>query len=84
MEFLQSQWETLKEEIMQVFLEFGRDTIIHGITNKTYICLIPKKSNTSTVRDFRPISLVTCLYKLISKVLSMWLNEVLADTIAET
>ena len=49
-----------------------------------YICLIPKKSNSSSARDFRPISLVTSLYKIISKVLSFRLKEVLADTIAET
>ena len=79
-ELFQSQWETMKDEIMKVFFEFGRDGIIHGITNETYICLIPKKSSTLTVKNFRPISFVTSLYKLISKVLSMRLKEVLAET----
>ena len=80
----QSQWETTKDDISKVFIEFGRDGIIHGLTNETYIYLIPKKSITSTVRDFRPISLVTSLYKIISKVLSMRIKGVLAETIAKT
>ena len=46
--------------------------------------MIPKKSNSSSARDFRPISLVTSLYKIISKVLSFRLKEVLVDTIVET
>ena len=84
LEFFQSQWETLKEDIMKVFHEFGKDGIIHGVTNETYICLIPKKANSTKVKDYRPISLVTSLYKIISKVLSLRLKGVLADTVAET
>ena len=37
LEFFQSQWETLKEDIMKVFREFAKDGIIHGVTNETYL-----------------------------------------------
>ena len=67
-----------------MLFEFAKDGIIHRVTNETYICLIPKKMNSSKVKDFRPINLVTSLYKIISKVLSNWLKGVLEDTIAET
>ena len=67
-----------------MFFEFAKDGIIYGVTNKTYICLIPKKANSSKVKDFRLISLVTSIYKIISKVLSNQLKGVLEDTIAET
>ena len=73
-----------KENILKVFQEFARDGIIHGVTNETYICLIPKKVNSTKVKDFRPINLVTSLYKIISKILSSRLKGVLSDTIAET
>ena len=65
-------------------MEFAKDGIIHGVTNETFICLIPKKVNSSEVKDFQPISLVTCLYQIIAKVLSSRLKEVLADTIGQT
>ena len=43
-----------------------------------------EKSNSAKRKDFRPIILVTSLYKIISKVLSSRLKGVLADTISET
>ena len=67
-----------------MMFEFAKDGIIHGVTDETYICLIPKKANSSKIKDFRRISLVTCLYKIISKVLSNHLKGVLKDTIVET
>ena len=84
LELFQTQWEIVKEDILRVLLEFAKDGIVHGVTNETYICLIPKKINSSKVKDFRPISLVTSLYKIISKVLSNRLKGVLEETIAET
>ena len=38
--------------------------------NATFIGLIPKKANAENIRDFRLISLVGCIYKLLSKVLA--------------
>ena len=84
LELFEAQWELMNEEILRVFSEFENDGIIHGVTKETYICLIPKKTNSSKVKDFRPISLITSLYKIISKVLSNRLKRVLEDTIAET
>ncbi|PON65466.1 hypothetical protein TorRG33x02_270770 [Trema orientale] len=75
----QSQWEVIKQDSTKVLQEFRRDGIINGLTNETYICLIPKKISSCKVKDFRPISLVTSLYKIFSKVLSLSLKHVLED-----
>ena len=45
--------------------------------------VLSKKTSSSKIGDFRPISLVTSLYKIIAKVLSKRLREVLGDTISE-
>ena len=74
----------MNDDVLRVIWDFAKDGIIHGVTNETYICLIPKKANSSKVKDFRPISLFTSLYKIFAKVLSMRLKEVLADTIGES
>ena len=50
--------------------------------NSTYIALIPKTKNPENVTDFHPISLCNVLYKLISKVLTKRLKEVLPDIIS--
>jgi hypothetical protein len=45
--------------------------------NATFLSLIPKKAETVEVKDFRPISLVGGMYKIISKVLANRLRMVL-------
>ena len=70
MALFQSQWDVVKIDIMKVFEELYRSGIINGITNETYICLIPTKLNSCQGKDFRPISLVISLYKIIAKVLA--------------
>ncbi|PRQ44942.1 putative RNA-directed DNA polymerase [Rosa chinensis] len=62
--------------------EFHTDGVVNKVTNETYICLIPKKANSLKVGDYRPISLITSLYKIIAKLLAWRLREVLSDTIS--
>ncbi|XP_020420593.1 uncharacterized protein LOC18774736 [Prunus persica] len=78
----QSCWDIVKEDLMKVMVDFFNCGIINAITNETFICLIPKKKESIKVSDFRPISLVTSLYKMVSKVLASRLREVLGSTIS--
>ncbi|RVW27562.1 Transposon TX1 uncharacterized 149 kDa protein [Vitis vinifera] len=66
----QDCWDVIKEELVRVFAEFHRSGIINQSTNASFIVLLPKKSLTKKISDFRPISLITSLYKIIVKVLS--------------
>ena len=52
--------------------------------NATFIFLIPKKSDAVEVRDFRPISLIGGVYKIIAKVLANRLKIVLGDIVHES
>ena len=52
--------------------------------NATFIALIPKKNGASNIRDFRPISLVGSVYKILAKVLANLLKEVLDQLIAKS
>ena len=79
--FYQECWETIKDDLLRVFLEFHNNRIINRSTNVTFIALVPKKSQSSRISYYRPISLVTNLYKIIAKVLSRQLRKVLQDTI---
>lgn len=47
----------------------------------SYICLIPKKEGAKTANDFRPISLINGVQKIISKALVNRLEGVLKDVI---
>ena len=50
--------------------------------NSALVVLIPKKDGATTVSDFRPISLVHSIAKLITKVLSMRLSNVIDSIIS--
>ena len=44
--------------------------------NVSFLAFIPKKVVAVKVKDFRPISLVGGIYKIMSKVLANWLCRV--------
>ncbi|RVW85403.1 Polyadenylate-binding protein RBP47B' [Vitis vinifera] len=52
--------------------------------NSTFIVLIPKKGCTDDLKDFRPISLVGSLYKILAKVLANRLKRVVGNVISNS
>jgi len=51
--------------------------------NATFIGLIPKKANAENIRDFRLISVVGCIYKLLSKVFARRLRSIIGNLILQ-
>jgi len=51
--------------------------------NHAYVHLIPKTASPVGFKDFRPISLIHCIYKIMAKVLSSRLKAVMYDLISE-
>lgn len=64
---------------MKVMNEFFEKGIINQKTNATLICLIPKTEEAMKVSDFRPISLTTSLYRVISKILANRISKVMKE-----
>ncbi|GMI75562.1 hypothetical protein HRI_001225500 [Hibiscus trionum] len=52
--------------------------------NHSFIVLIPKVQNPVSIEEYRPISLVDSVYKLLAKVLSRRLSGCLDEIIGET
>nr|GEX15562.1 zinc knuckle CX2CX4HX4C [Tanacetum cinerariifolium] len=52
--------------------------------NSSFIALIPKVLDAKFVSDFRPISLIGCVYNVITKVLANRLMEVISDLVSDT
>jgi hypothetical protein len=82
--FFQVCWEIVKEDIMKIFREFHAEGKFEASLNSTFISLIPKIPSASEMKDFRPISLVGSLYKIIAKVLANSLKGVLDKVICKT
>ena len=84
MAFFQKCWCVLEKEILAFFADFHKECIFEKSLNATFLCLIPKKLSAINIRDFRPISLVGSLYKLLSKVLAHRLRCVLDKLISNS
>ena len=52
--------------------------------NTSFITLVPKVKDPQNLHKFRPISLIGCLYKMVSKVLARRLKGVMPLLIDET
>lgn len=50
----------------------------------TFITLIPKKKEAVDLKNFRSISLVGCIYKLLAKTLAIRLKEALVNVISDS
>ncbi|RVW40785.1 LINE-1 retrotransposable element ORF2 protein [Vitis vinifera] len=80
--FWQFCWEFVKEEIVDVFKEFYEDKSFAKSLNSTFLVLIPKKGGAEDLGDFRPISLLGGVYKVLAKVLSNIIKEVLDKVVS--
>uniref|UniRef100_A0A2N9HPF7 Endonuclease/exonuclease/phosphatase domain-containing protein n=1 Tax=Fagus sylvatica TaxID=28930 RepID=A0A2N9HPF7_FAGSY len=70
MAFFQKCWSVLEADVMGFFDEVYHYCKFERSLNASFIALIPKKQNASNIRDFRPISLIGSVYKLLAKVLA--------------
>ena len=52
--------------------------------NASFMVLIPKKGGAEDLKDFRSISLVGSLYKLLAKVLANRLKKVMGKLVSKT
>ncbi|RVW25038.1 LINE-1 reverse transcriptase-like [Vitis vinifera] len=84
MAFWQSCWDFVKEEVLEMFKEFHEQGSFLKSLNNTFLVLIPKKGGAADLGDFRPISLLGGLYKLMAKVLANRLKRVLNKVVAPT
>ncbi|RVW12572.1 LINE-1 reverse transcriptase-like [Vitis vinifera] len=80
--FWQSCWGFVKEEILAMFKEFHEQKTFLKSLNNTFLVLIPKKGGAEDIGDFRPISLLGGLYKLLAKVLANRLKKVIGKVVS--
>jgi hypothetical protein len=75
-EFYQSCWDIVKGDIIQLFADFFEEKVDISRLNYGIITLLPKISDASKIQQFRPICLLNCLYKLVTKTLTVRLEKV--------
>jgi hypothetical protein len=79
--FLKKCWPIIKHGIYQLCLEFFNDMGDIQCINKAFISLVPKVNNPTSVNEYRPISLINCIVKTITKLLENRLQKVIIPLI---
>lgn len=81
-EFVKIYWEDLKHEILRIMNDFYDLTLDLKPFNEARIVMIPKVESSTDTSDFRPISVLNLIPKLISKILANRLRTSLPDLIS--
>ena len=81
---LKKTWKWTKDSCLEFVKEFfSLGTIPKGM-NSSFITLVPKKQDPIMMSDFRPISLINCSFKILSKVLSNRLKGVMHKIVSKS
>ncbi|GJZ51537.1 RNA-directed DNA polymerase, eukaryota [Tanacetum coccineum] len=82
-EFFRKFWNIVGPDMCEaVGWFFNHNSFARGC-NSSFVSLIPKIQDPKLVSDFRPISLIGSLYKVVTKILAMRLSVVISDLVSE-
>ncbi|GJW16081.1 RNA-directed DNA polymerase, eukaryota, reverse transcriptase zinc-binding domain protein [Tanacetum coccineum] len=79
--FIKRYWNMMKNDIFAAISEFSNNGDIPIGCNASFITLIPKIESPLVVNDFRPISLIGILYKIIAKIISCRIALIIDDIV---
>jgi hypothetical protein len=81
--FFKKCWEIIKVDIMRVVEQFGNlQTSNFQWLNSANVALLPKKDVAEDISEFRPISLIHMMAKIIAKVLDLRLGPHMNDLVS--
>lgn len=80
--FVKQFWEVMQVDFLNCFAHFHATGRLVKGGNSSFIVFVPKKDNPQRVEEYRPISLIGCVYKILAKVLCNRLRLVLDPLIS--
>lgn len=83
LEYLKMIWTKIHQDVLQMVQDFCHSGKFSNGLNSSFICLIPKEEPTSSILDYRPISLINCVLKIMLKVLSLRLGQYIPFLVLE-
>ena len=81
--FIKKFWKIIKPDLLRFLDEFYVNGIFPKGGNASFIALIPKVLDPQQLSEYRPISLIGCIYKIVSKILARRLKKVMPSIIDE-
>ncbi|GJV87013.1 hypothetical protein Tco_1530951 [Tanacetum coccineum] len=82
-EFYQKFWNLIDHDVVAGVTTFFSTGSFPSGCNSSFIALIPKLQEAKRVKDFRPISFIGSLYKIITKILANALSLVILELVSD-
>lgn len=79
--FYKASWSVLGPEVVDSVRHFFYSSFLPASTNATILSLVPKHPGASLITEYRPISCLNTLYKVISRLLVKRLKPLLPSLI---
>jgi hypothetical protein len=76
-EFIKNCWSIIGKDVKDLIQDFYNGTVSLESITSSFITLIPKMDSPSTPNDFRPISLLNIVLKIITKLLANRLQRII-------
>ncbi|KAF5760166.1 putative RNA-directed DNA polymerase [Helianthus annuus] len=81
--FIKKFWDELEGDFMRLFQHFYSAEQLNNGCMSSFLALIPKRSDPGGLHEYRPISLIGCINKVVSKVLVNRLKAVIHKLVSE-
>jgi len=81
--FIKEFWDVIKPDLFHFLDEFYVNGQFPKGTNALFIALIPKVQDPQNLNQYRPISLIGSIYKIVAKLLARRLKKTLLGIIDE-
>nr|GEY62122.1 putative RNA-directed DNA polymerase, eukaryota, reverse transcriptase zinc-binding domain protein [Tanacetum cinerariifolium] len=80
--FFKTFSDVIQNDVVRFVREFFQSVCFPKGCNSSFIALIPKIGGAKFMSDFRPISLISCQYKIIGKLLANRLSTVIGSCVS--
>ncbi|KAL4322009.1 hypothetical protein AHAS_Ahas14G0167600 [Arachis hypogaea] len=84
MNFVKKCWNEIGTEFTTVVMAFFETARLPADSNITWVALAPKFVGAKEIKDLKPISMVGCVYKVISKLLTRRMRSVMLGLVGES
>jgi hypothetical protein len=81
--FYQKIWDTIKDDLLKLVNNFQDNKLDLFRLNFATLTLIPKVEDASEMRNFRPISLLNCSFKIFGRLLTTRLEKICDRIVAQ-